>query len=99
MGFLVEVIINAVVGVFNVIVGIGEFFFGTWIGWLIILTLGAIFEDGDSGYDSNYSATTSCRRETKSKSNVWKKDDYVDSSGAWRKSGDDYIDSSGAWRK
>ena len=29
----------------------------------------------------------------------WKKEQYMDASGAWRKPGDGYIDESGAWRR
>lgn len=30
---------------------------------------------------------------------IWKKEQYMDASGAWRMPDDDYIDASGAWRK
>ena len=30
---------------------------------------------------------------------IWKKEQYMDASGAWRNPEDDYIDASGSWRK
>lgn len=35
----------------------------------------------------------------KQESSSWKKEQYMDASGAWRMPNDDYIDASGAWRK